>query len=456
MLRGARSNSAGRAAALALVVLLTFLSAQAAERGSLRTETLPWLPRTACPLCAEFLNKAWQEPAAPAASRIPTAQEIDSVLRELSAVTGFRIRRQLPFELITRDQVNKYLKEQIRQSVKPDEIRAQEVTLKKFGFAPADFDLKQTTIDLLTEQAAAFYDFHRKKLFISDWATVNMRDAALIHELAHALADQNFPIQKYLSKGASDSEASMAREAVVEGQASWLMLEVTARRSGRTLAEPETARELMATDSDASDSSYPVFNKAPLYLRRTLLFPYDDGERFQQALFLHDGKPAFARVFRQAPVSTAQIMHPDRYFSGDAPTNPDLPKPLKHARPFVEGSLGELETRILLEQYGSVGLADALGPKLKGSDYRVDEVKADHRMMLVYLSDWSDEDSAARYFDAYQKVLQAKWKQIEVSVQDAARFSGKSEDGYFMVVRDGVRILSQEGFAQPPQTPATP
>ena len=140
--------------------------------------------------------------------------------------------------------MNQYLKEQIQQSVKPDEIRAEETTLKKFGFAPADFDLKQTTIDLLTEQAAAFYDFKRKKLFISDWATVNMRDVALIHELAHALADQNFPIQKFTNKGSDNSESSLAREAVVEGQASWLMLEVGARRNGRTLADPQTARRI--------------------------------------------------------------------------------------------------------------------------------------------------------------------------------------------------------------------
>jgi hypothetical protein len=51
----------------------------------------------------------------------------------------------------------------------------------------------------------------------------------------------------------------------------------------------------------------------------------------------------------------------------------------------VTGSLGELETRILLEQYIDADLAEALGPKLKGSDYRIDEVKkaeADHRMTL--------------------------------------------------------------------------
>jgi hypothetical protein len=396
-----------------------------------------------------ILAGAWQKPRASTTPRLPTAEEINVVLKELSDITGFRVRKQLPFALITRDQVNQYLKEQIQQSVKPEEIRAEEVTLKKFGFAPADFDLKQTTIDLLTEQAAAFYDFKRKKLFISDWATVNMRDVALIHELAHALADQNFPIQKFTNKGPDNSESSLAREAVVEGQASWLMLEVGARRVGRTLADPQTAREFLETGADSEQSEYPVFNKAPLYLRRTLMFPYDEGEKFQQAVFLRDGKPAFARVFRDPPISTTQIEHPDRYFEHTPLSSPDLPKPARHAKPFVSGAMGELETRILLEQYVSAGTAETLGPKLKGADYRVDETKPSHRMTLIYASEWSDVDAASQYFEAYRKILRGKWKSLEVTAENPALFSGKSEDGYFAVTRDGTTVLSKEGFEQP-------
>jgi hypothetical protein len=409
--------------------------------------------RTARALLVGFiviLAGGWQKPPAGSPpSLLPTAQEINSILRELSDITGFRIRKQLPFALITRDEVNKYLKEQIRRSVKPDEIRAEEVTLKKFGFAPPDFDLKQTTIDLLTEQAAAFYDFKRKKLFISDWATANMRDVALIHELAHALADQNFSIQKFSNRGNDNSEDSMAREAVVEGQASWLMLEVGARRTGKTLADPQTAREFLGTGAESETSDYPVFNKAPLYLKRTLMFPYDEGEKFQQAVFLHDGKAAFARVFQDAPSSTAQILHPVRYFDHVKLADPILPKQVRHTKPFVSGAMGELETHILLEQYVSTVTADALGPMLKGSDYRLDETKPSHRMTLTYASEWADEDSAAQYFEAYQKVLMGKWKSVEVTGRTDQRFAGKSEDGYFAVTRQGTKVISEEGFEQP-------
>jgi hypothetical protein len=389
-------------------------------------------------------------------SDLPTAQEIASVLNELSGITGFRVRKQLPFQMISRDQVNHFLKDQIRRSIKPEEIRAEEITLKKFGFVESDFDLKKTTIDLLTEQAAAFYDFHRKKLFISDWASRNMREAALVHELAHALADQNFPIQKFLGKGSDDSEQSLARETVVEGQASWLMIEVAARRAGKTLADSATADEYLKEGGD-DDSGYPVFSKAPLYLKKTLMFPYEEGERFQEAVFLRDGKEAFTGVFIKPPTTTSQVIHPERYFANVTFANPVLPKPVPHSKPLVVGTMGELDHRILLRQYLGAEAADALGPKFKGASYRIDEAKSDHRMMLLYASDWDSDAAASDYFDAYRKVLRGKWKSLEVGNEvgnnDARRFAGKSEDGYFAVALKGTQVLSEEGFASPLRFP---
>jgi hypothetical protein len=179
------------------------------------------------------------------------------------------------------------------------------------------------------------------------------------------------------------------------------------------------------------------------------MFPYDEGEKFQQAVYLHDGSEAFARVFRDPPTSTSQIEHPERYFEHTAIANPELPKPMKHAKPFVTGAMGELETRILLEQYVSNQAADDLGPKLKGADYRIDEFKTDHRMMLVYASEWSDEEAAMRYFDAYKKVVHGKWKSVDVRDDSGDRFAGKSEDGYFAVTRRGKTVLSKEGFERP-------
>lgn len=388
--------------------------------------------------------------ATQAPGKLPDAAEINAILKRLSEITGFRIRRQLPFQMLTREQINAYIKDQIKHSVKAKDIYAEELSLKKLGFVSADFDLKQTTIDLLTEQAAAFYDFHQKKLFISEWAAASMRDEALVHELAHALADQNYDIEKFLNKDADDAEQSLARQTVVEGQASWLAIEYAARSAGKTLTDPATAEQYFRKEVDPDDPQYPVFSKAPLYLRATMLFPYEEGESFQQAVVVHDGQSAFARLFQKPPVSTAQVIHPERYFAGTAPAMPELPKPVSGMKAAVEGVFGEEDMMVMLRQFTSAAEAEGLAPSLRGGHYRIDDVKKDHRKVLLFTTDWESEDSAIAFVNAYQTVLQKKWKNLSGDSRDATSFSGQSEDGYYRVERKGKTVFSREGFASAP------
>src|SRR5262245_52302256 len=97
-------------------------------------------------------------------------EEIEKNLRSLKEITGLDAKKTIRYDLITRDKVNTFLKDRVKESVKPEELRAEELTLKKLGFAPPDFNLEKSTVDLLTEQAAAFYDYHKKKLFLTDWS----------------------------------------------------------------------------------------------------------------------------------------------------------------------------------------------------------------------------------------------------------------------------------------------
>ncbi len=426
---------------------------------------MSWFPRVFRPfvallliagaLCAQSVPHPEGSGAiTPEASGLPTAAEIETIMRGLSEITGFKIHRRLPFQIVTRQQVNQFLKDQIRKSVKPKELRAEEATLRMFGFVPKDFDLKQTTIDLLTEQAAAYYDFQRRKLFISDWATRNMREVALVHELAHALADQNFSLRRYLAAAGDDSEASIARQSVVEGQASWLMLEYAARQTGRSLKEPATAAESLKRQpdpgpDDPGEAQYPVFSKAPLYIRRTLMFPYEEGQNLQQALFLKEGQASFSHLFRQPPAATTHIFHPDRYLDHFITSVPELPKAARGTSALVSGSVGELDHRIILRQFLDQETSEALAPLLRGGAYRIDEAKSDHRLTLTYVSEWQSEAAAGRYFAAYKKVLRAKLKGFTIVRDTEAEFTGGSEDGYFGVTLSGERVLSREGLAKP-------
>ena len=197
---------------------------------------------------------------------VPDRAIVDRTINELAELTGFTVRQPVSFQVLSRAQVKQFLDDRIKEAIKPEEIRAEELTLKKFGFVPPDFDLRKTTIALLTEQTAAFYDYYRKRLFLTDWTSARLREAATIHELAHALADQNYPLERFSKKVERDSEQAAARQAVVEGQANWLMRELLK-------LHPEPA----ATADPEPDSA--IFDKAPLYLRETLTFPYNEGPK---------------------------------------------------------------------------------------------------------------------------------------------------------------------------------
>ena len=130
----------------------------------------------------------------------------------------------------------------MKDNARPEEIRAEELTLKKFGLVPQDFDLAKNTVDLLTEQAAAFYDYNKKKLFITESTPSDTQEPVLAHELSHALADQNFNLARFIRQARKSDDGSTARLAVMEGQATWLMSEYMARKSGQSLKELARAR----------------------------------------------------------------------------------------------------------------------------------------------------------------------------------------------------------------------
>src|SRR5262249_49920306 len=148
----------------------------------------------------------------------------------------------------------------------------------------------------------------------------------------------------------------------------------------------------------------------------TLVFPYTKGMLFQNAIYQRDGQAGFAEVFRRAPVSTQQILHPEKYFDDVKPSDPPLPDTrLPHGyKGLVGGSLRELEPGILLEQYTGKERAAALAPHWRGCNFELRENRKAERVVLLYSVEWDGEDAARGYFTAYREILRKKWKKMAV------------------------------------------
>lgn len=387
--------------------------------------------------------------AAPVYAQSSLCSEVPSILHELSEITGMKVHHAVPCAFITKADVNKFLKGRVHDVAKPEEIRAEELTLKKFNFVPPDFDLAKNTVDLLTEQAAAFYDYHKKKLFITESDSTESEEPVLAHELGHALADQNYNLAKFIKRGEKNDDGSTARLAVMEGQATWLMSEFLARQNGQSLKDSPQLVDMMAKLSDSSGGQYPVFEREPLYLRATLVFPYTKGMLFQNSVTQRDGIASFGEVFMHAPVSTQQILHPEKYFTGVQPTDPKLPEfKLPHSyKGLVGGVLGELEHRILIEQATTAARADEIAPHWRGSNFELVEDKAAKRVVLFYAAEWDTEEAARQYFAVYRVSMQRKWKKMTLATDFPDAITGEGDDGRFETRRTGATVTSVEGLA---------
>ncbi len=390
---------------------------------------------------------AWLAPLE--AGRQENGADIAQAIEELAQVTGLRARRPIRHETIRRDQVEGFLKDRVKEAIKPEQLRAEEITLKKFGFVPPDFNLEKATVELLTEQAAAFYDYRKRRLYLMEASPPDLHEMALVHEVAHALADQHFHLYRFIKEAGPSDDSALARLAVMEGQATWLTAEVLARRRGQSLLTNTMLRDMLSGAGGLSTAAYPVLASVPLYLRETLVFPYTRGMQFQHAVYEKEGGAAFARVFRSPPVSTQQVLHPEKYFAGIRPADPPLPDPPERNRyaTLAEGMIGELDHEILLRQFASNTDAGEIAPRWRGGRYRV--LERGTRTILCYAVAWDTPETALRYFGLYREALRRKWKHMRVEQETAEELVGEGDDGYFRVRLAGVTVSSLEGMPPP-------
>lgn len=378
----------------------------------------------------------------------PVFEHIDNSIAELSRITGLKLKKKVVYDTISKERLRSFLEDQIKREIDPDEIRIEELTLKKLGLVPANFDLARTTIDLMTEQAAAFYDYRRKRLFLLDGSNNSEQLTVLTHELAHALADQHFNLGKYLKHGKTD-DSSIARMAVMEGQATWLMFEMQANRLNMTLKNSPAMVEMMSRGSEVAGSQYPVLANSPLYMRASLLFPYMAGLRFQQAVIEKYGNDAFQRVFTDPPRNSQQILHPELYLAKAAVREPELPviTSIKRYRTVNSGTVGEFDHSVLVEQYVNKKEAQSLTPGWRAGAFRLLDDRRMNRIVLLYASEWDSAENAQRMYAAYRSILKGKNKRFRPINESDSLLIGEGDEGYFRLERTGNRVTSVEGIS---------
>lgn len=413
---------------------------------------------------------------------------LKSVLDFVHNDTNFPIRHPVKHEMTNRDKVSEWLEERMRDEKVAERFDSAELMLKKLGLLPRDFDLRAFYPELMREQVAGFYNSKNQTMYLVDWMPLDQQRPVMAHELTHALQDQSFKLDKWMKAGGDDDdekksadldsgleaivrdEEEVARHALVEGQGMAVMLNYMLAPSQRDVTNsPAVVETLKQAMLDGAGS--PVFQKAPLYIKELLAFPYKSGLTLVQELLIEGGKErAYVAAMRDPPRSTREVMTPKAYLRNEELPPIVLPKlsPILggHYVRHDVGSFGQFDVEVFLKQFSGENTAEKLAPEWRGGAYYALRKKTDQKreqlklktgdIAFIYLSQWSTPQVAMEFAAAYAGTLAQRYKHAksELPAQSAngvhtlpvTRWS--TEEGPVLVEQQGTRVLVLESFDQ--------
>lgn len=366
---------------------------------------------------------------------------------------GLTVRTPIRWETASRKEVRAYLLDTLARQYREDELANEGAALEALGLIPASLDYRSFILELVTEQIGGYYDPHQDTFYLAAWLDPSMQETVIAHELTHALQDQHFGIEAFVERIRGNSDAQLARAALVEGDATLVMLVDAMRQAGREVdlstLDPDGPLWRMLMSFSASEM--PRFSGAPRALQEMLMFPYLHGLEFVARGRKLGGWERIDRAYRDLPASTEQILHPARYYMHRDPPTPlalgfldGLVPPAWE--PIHQDVLGELLCRMLLVSLGDEDEAVRAAAGWDGDRVRV--FRKAKRLAWVQLSVWDSGRDAVEYAAAFARTVPHRTGRYTLQpLDDDTRMYWKDgEDGLLQVVRRGTRVLVSEGF----------
>jgi hypothetical protein len=385
--------------------------------------------------------------------------------------------RKIPFkhevkrDVTKRENLKALILKEIDEGMTPEEFRANELALKVFGMLPRDYNLKEALAQVYSEEVAAFYDPKTKTMHLIEepkakakkpptflerlFGKANDFDkdenkTVIAHELTHALADQHYDIDALQKAVKKDDDRSLALDALIEGEATLAMFGAGMDDWDGKAVIHLPAENLAWTFRLLSPflsflGSGKALRGAPPIVTESLVFPYFQGMVYCAKLTNEGGWAAIDSAYRDPPLSTEQVLHPEKYRQKpDYPMSIDLGAldPGGNWKEVGRNVLGEMQLAVMLRKH--TGKAAAEG--WDGDRYAVFERPKD-RLGLVWLSTWDSEDEAREFARAYVRYQGEKVGKLATPPHPLPDSVSRSrDDRLFVVQRRACDVVVVEGF----------
>ncbi|HWS88625.1 MAG TPA: hypothetical protein VN282_16745 [Pyrinomonadaceae bacterium] len=275
------------------------------------------------------------------------------------------------------------------------------------GMLPEGTDLASLAVSFTAVTAGATYSpLDKQVLLVSERGAA--RDPGLLtHEFVHALQDQHFDLLRMVLARPFSFDREEAAFALIEGDA------VSVER--RFTQGEAWARKSVEVLTREEDERYAQYRKGigaffPPLLTETFIFRYRDGLHFVETLRRVRPAVNLDEVFRRPPQSSEQVLHPEKYLSGEPPREVEFDLDAfadEGWRPAATTPLGEIGVRGLLLAGVSVEEAKRAAAGWGGDRSFVFE-REGHAPLFVWRTAWDTPRDAQEFFRAYNQLLQQR------------------------------------------------
>ncbi len=351
-------------------------------------------------------------------------ERVRQIKHSLAAIRGLQFAEAVPIRIENTDVIRKYLEAELIGENGEEKLKNTSLAYSKLGLFPAGINLKHSLLKMYAAQVQGFYDLVAKNVVLPaasgdtvHRATPYVRRASydekvLAHELTHALQDQHFALGERLGPS-NNSDKTLAFRAVAEGDAN--LTELLYHFGGilQDFSSP------IGQISQSGIGELPSgMSDVPAAIADKLLFQYQTGMSFVKRVFTKKGWPGVNRLYSSPPLSTEQMLHPEKYL--DAPDPPTIIELRNLSCLFPAGwtevennTLGELMVQSLFS--GFVTREEAMMVAGGWDGDRFVAFRRGDEISFIWVTAWDSPQDAEEFYDKYQLILSRKYPLPDVS-----------------------------------------
>src|SRR5690625_2547005 len=319
-------------------------------------------------------------------------------------VRSMSLPEDISVELRTKAQVGEYVDGFLDASAR-EMLASQDKILRTLDVLRTKKLYEEVLRELLVREVSGYYEPEDQTLYLVADRVEELDAAVVIHELQHLAQDMAWDLRKLLRPDWHQSDLLGARSALVEGDAMFTHVSAVNRGNPSYLR----LKDVDAMRQGVQNINATLVDRYPRFVLDQLTMPYVEGLAFARIIYAYDGWHGLNDVYNIPPMSTAEILLPERYRKQVHPVflhyNLELPSPQTRRYTDVWGmmTLRHIFYAIAAPEYEDasnlIGTIDHATAGWMGDRIELWEDRRGKDRHITWLIALSDADQAQELFE---------------------------------------------------------